>query len=173
MIIDERTQRATQIIEAAMRMMTAARTAPKARGIDIIETICLTDNEIDKLSKKMHAMFTVNNMPFFERDAENIKQAGAIVLIGTKSSPMGLNCGYCGHPACAQKPENTPCTFNSIDLGIAIGSATATAADLRVDCRVMFSAGAAAHLLNLLPDCETVIAIPISISSKNPFFDRK
>lgn len=53
------------------------------------------------------------------------------------------------------------------------GSACATAADMRVDTRVMFSAGLAAQRMNWLKDCKTVFAIPVSASSKNPFFDRK
>ena len=61
----------------------------------------------------------------------------------------------------------------SVDLGIAIGSACAMAADMRVDTRVMFSAGLAAQRLGLLGDCKCVMAIPVSCSSKNPFFDRK
>ena len=39
--------------------------------------------------------------------------------------------------------------------------------------REMFSIGLAAQKLDWLSDCRTVFAIPISISSKNPFFDRK
>lgn len=85
----------------------------------------------------------------------------------------GLNCGHCGFPTCVAKPEGVPCAINSIDLGIAIGSACATAADNRVDSRVMFSAGLAAQRLNWLIDCKSVMAIPISASSKSPFFDRK
>lgn len=69
--------------------------------------------------------------------------------------------------------EGVPCALNSIDVGIAIGSACATAADNRVDTRVMFSAGLAAQQLDWLPGCQTVFAIPLSASSKNPFFDRK
>ena len=37
--------------------------------------------------------------------------------------------------------NDVPCAFNSIDVGIAVGSACATAADLRLDTRVMYSAG--------------------------------
>ena len=48
-----------------------------------------------------------------------------------------------------------------------------TAADMRVDTRVMFSAGLAAQRLNYLEGCKSVYAIPVSASSKNPFFDRK
>ncbi|MDB0807020.1 ferredoxin domain-containing protein, partial [Phocaeicola vulgatus] len=51
--------------------------------------------------------------------------------------------------------------------------ACATAADNRVDTRVMFSAGLAAQRLNWLEGCTQVYAIPVSASSKNPFFDRK
>ena len=80
---------------------------------------------------------------------------------------------HCGFPTCASKPSETPCALNTIDVGIAIGSACATASDLRVDSRVMFSAGLAAQSLNWLSGCKNVIAIPISCSSKNPFFDRK
>ena len=45
--------------------------------------------------------------------------------------------------------------------------------DRRVDTRVMFSAGLAAQRLDWLKGCKTVFAIPVSASSKNPFFDRK
>ena len=42
-----------------------------------------------------------------------------------------------------------------------------------LDTRVMFSAGLAAQRLNWLEGCTQVYAIPVSASSKNPFFDRK
>lgn len=86
---------------------------------------------------------------------------------------QGLNCGHCGYATCAARAEGVPCALNSIDVGIAIGSACATAADMRVDTRVMFSVGLAAQQLNWLKDCKMVMAIPVSASSKNPFFDRK
>ncbi len=66
-----------------------------------------------------------------------------------------------------------PCAVNSVDLGIAIGSMVATAADLRVDTRVMFSVGWAAMHLNWLPGCQAAYGVPVSASSKNPFFDRQ
>ncbi|MDD3489690.1 MAG: ferredoxin domain-containing protein, partial [Paludibacter sp.] len=68
-------------------------------------------------------------------------------------------------------PE-VPCAVNTVDVGIAIGSACSVAADHRVDSRVMFSVGRAAIELGLLPDCTSVYGIPVSSSSKNPFFDR-
>ncbi len=81
---------------------------------------------------------------------------------------MSLNCGYCGYPTCVAKNEHpdVPCAINMTDLGIAIGSMTAKAADLRVDSRVMFSVGFAARRIGLLTDCHAVYAIPLSASSK-------
>jgi uncharacterized ferredoxin-like protein len=37
----------------------------------------------------------------------------------------------------------------------------------------MFSAGLTAQKLNWLDGCQSVFAIPVAASSKNPFFDRK
>ena len=113
-------------------------------------------------------------LKFFLRDAENILQADAIVLIGTGAQTQGLNCAHCGYATCAAKPEAVPCAINSVDVGIAIGSACAMASDMRVDTRVMFSAGLAAQRLHFLGEkAKCVMAIPVSASSKNPFFDRK
>ncbi|HOL01130.1 MAG TPA: ferredoxin domain-containing protein, partial [Paludibacteraceae bacterium] len=57
-------------------------------------------------------------------------------------------------------------------VGIAIGSACSVAADRRVDTRVMFSVGRVAQEMELLPGCTSIYGIPLSCSSKNPFFDR-
>jgi uncharacterized ferredoxin-like protein len=65
-----------------------------------------------------------------------------------------------------------PCSLNSVDVGIAIGSACSVASDHRVDSRVMFSVGRVAEELDLMPGCSNIYGIPISCSSKNPFFDR-
>ena len=173
MIQNERDIRHEHILNVARQMMTAARTAPKGKGIDIIEVALVTGEDIRILSDKMIAMVEEHGMKFFLRDADNILSAECIVLIGTREQAQGLNCGHCGYATCAARAEGVPCALNSIDVGIAIGSACATAADMRVDTRVMFSAGLAAQQLNWLKDCKMVMAIPVSASSKNPFFDRK
>lgn len=173
MIQNERDIRHEHILNVAQQMMAAARTAPKGKGIDIIEVALVTGEDIKILSDKMIAMVEEHGMKFFLRDADNILSAECIVLIGTREQAQGLNCGHCGYATCAARTEGVPCALNSIDVGIAIGSACATAADMRVDTRVMFSAGLAAQQLNWLKDCKMVMAIPVSASSKNPFFDRK
>lgn len=174
MIENERNIRHQLVLDAARRMMLAARTAPKGKGIDIIEIGVATDDDILRLSDEMLRIAADTGLKFFLRDAENIKSAEAIVLLGTRQQVQGLNCAHCGFATCAEKPKTVPCAINSVDLGIAIGSACATAADLRVDTRVMFSAGLAAQHLHFLgEECRCVMAIPVSASSKNPFFDRK
>jgi uncharacterized ferredoxin-like protein len=172
MLLNERETRHAQAMEAVKQMMTAARTAPKGKGIDVIEIIAVEGKEIEILSAKTKELGEQNGMKFFLRDAANILLAEAVVLIGTRTSEHGLNCAHCGYPTCGDKPKPVPCALNSVDVGIAIGSACATAADLRLDTRVMFSVGYAAQALNLPEGCHTVFAIPVSISSKSPFFDR-
>lgn len=174
MIENERNIRHQLVLDAARKMMLAARTAPKGKGIDILEIGLVTDEDILRLSEEMIRIATDTGLRFFLRDAENIKSAEAVVLLGTRQQVQGLNCAHCGFATCTEKPEAVPCAINSVDLGIAIGSACATAADLRVDTRVMFSAGLAAQHLHFLgEESKCVMAIPVSASSKNPFFDRK
>ena len=173
MIINERESRHEQVLHVARQMMTAARTAPKGKGIDVVEAILVTDEDIQTLSEKMVALVEEHGMKFFLRDAENILQAECVVLIGTREQAQGLNCGHCGFSTCEARTAGVPCALNTLDVGIAIGSACALAADMRVDTRVMFSAGLAAQRLGWLKDCRSVLAIPVSAASKNPFFDRK
>lgn len=173
MILNERESRHEHVLHVARQMMTAARTAPKGKGIDVIETVLLTEDDITALSEMMVKMAAELGMKFFLRDAENILHAECVVLIGTREQAQGLNCGHCGYATCASRKAGVPCAINSVDVGIAIGSACATAADHRVDTRVMFSAGLAAQRLNLPEGCTQVFAIPVSASSKNPFFDRQ
>ena len=173
MIINEREARHEQVMQIARQMMTAARTAPKGKGVDVIEIALVEGDDIRRLSEEMIAIQEENGFKFFLRDADNILNAECILLIGTREHAHGLNCGHCGYSNCTDRPNGVPCAIVSVDVGIAIGSACATAADHRVDTRVMFSAGLAAQRLDFLKGCRQVFAIPVSASSKNPFFDRK
>jgi uncharacterized ferredoxin-like protein len=174
MFINERETRTERLFKVANEMLTAARTAPKGKGFDIIEVAMLTDKSIIELSNEMLRYSEKTGLKFVLRDAENILNAEAIVLIGTRQQLHNLNCGYCGFATCTEKMEysEVPCALNSVDVGIAIGSACSVAADRRVDSRVMFSVGRVAQEMNLMPECSSIYGIPISCSSKNPFFDR-
>lgn len=173
MIENERDCRHMQVLEVARQMMTAARTAPKGKGIDAIEIAMVTNDDIQRLHEKMKKLAAEHGWKFFLRDADNILQAECILIIGTKEQPQGLNCGHCGFQSCETRMTGVPCALNTVDVGVAVGAACALAADLRVDTRVMFSAGLAAQQLGWLPQCGMTLAIPVSASSKNPFFDRK
>ncbi len=161
------------VISAAKAMCLAAKTAPKARGTDNLIIRIAEAEDIKRISDRLEQLYQASGQEFLHRDAQNILLSQAIVLIGSRISMLGLNCGYCGHPTCEAKGANEPCFFNSNDLGIAVGSACSTAADWKVDSRVMFSAGTAAKDLGLLDDCPIVLAISLSASGKNVFFDRK
>lgn len=52
MILNERETRHAQIMTAVQQMMTAARTAPKGKGADILEIIAVEGKEIETLSSK-------------------------------------------------------------------------------------------------------------------------
>lgn len=172
--VDERTTRTERLIHVAAEMMTAARTAPKGKGLDIIEVAMITGDTIGELSEAMLSYSEKLGLKFVTRDAENILHAEAIVLVGTRQQVQSLNCGYCGFPTCAEKNEfpGVPCSLNTVDVGIALGSACAVAADRRVDSRVMFSVGRVVQELGWMPGCSNIYGIPISCSSKSPFFDR-
>lgn len=173
MIYNERDERHLHVLEIGRQMMTAARTAPKGKGVDIIEIAMMEGEDLTQLSKQMTKISEESGMKFFLRDAGNILECECVLIIGTHPQPQGLNCNYCGFSTCESRTTGVPCAINSIDVGIAIGSACATAADSRVDTRVMFSAGMAAQQLGWLEGCEQTIAIAVSASSKSPFFDRK
>ncbi len=162
----------------AQQIIVAARTAPKARGLDNIAAVVITENEITSLADVMKKIGNNNDVGFFMRDAQNILDGAlAILIIGCRISPVGLKyCGLCGFANCDEKNNHpqTPCVFNVIDLGIALGSAVSRAADLRLDNRIMYTIGMAARELNFLDSNYNIIfGIPLAASSKNPFFDRQ
>ena len=156
-------------------MIAAARTAPKGRGIDRLEFLIVEGDSKDKLASEMKKIADETGVAFFGRDSENINVSHAVVLLGTKIEPLGVpNCGYCGYKNCAENREhNGVCSFNTGDLGIAIGSAVSVAANHRCDNRVLFSAGRAALNLGYFSEnVKVAYGIPLSVSSKSPFFDR-
>ena len=160
-------------IEAAHRMMTAALTAPKGKGVDDVVCALADGEELETLAAEMVRLANGNPNASFVRDAGNIRASECVVLVGCRRKVLGLNCGHCGFATCGQKPEGVPCVFNTVDLGIAVGSACSVAADSRIDTRVMFTAGLAAMSLGWLDGASPIFALPISITAKSPFFDRQ
>ena len=162
------------LLSVAEKMCLAARTAPKACGIDKITTGVVTGDDKELLVKEMMRLFEETGKPFFKRDALNITNSEAVVLIGTTGGPKGLNCGYCGYPTCAEMAKtDSHCAYDDIDLGIALGCAVSKAADDRVDNRIMLSAGLAALNIKILGESTIkVFAVPLSATGKSIYFDR-
>ena len=168
---------------AAKLMLAAARTAPKARGQDELVLGLITEpQEKEQVAQEMEKVAQRGKVfAFFKRDAENVRQAEAVLLIGLSfKRPVGVNCKGCGFD-CEKilKIERTKgdyegpvCAMRLIDLGIAVGSAVSLAKDLCIDNRVMYTIGVAARRLGLLT-AEVILGIPLSIKGKNIFFDRK
>ena len=163
------------MLNMAYSVCAAARTAPKACGIDHMDTAVLTGEDKQRVADEMRRLGETLPAPFFIRDAGNVDLSGAVVLIGVKFEPRGLNerCGLCGFTGCGEcSSAGAVCVFTGVDLGIALGSAVAAAADGRIDNRIMFTIGKAAASLGLMGEYKLVMGIPLSVSGKSPFFDR-
>ncbi len=163
-------------LTVAELMGAAARTAPKGNGNDNLEVLIVTGKEKNDLAQEMKNIKEKTGVDFFERDGYSVDSSTVVVLMGTRISPIGCpNCGFCGFENCDENRKNNGiCSFNTGDLGIAIGSAVSVAADHRCDNRVLFSAGKAAlNLKYFSEEVKIAYGIPLSVSGKSPFFDRK
>lgn len=163
-MIDELQSLVSGSITVAKLMAIAAKTSPKARGVDnVVIKVLDKPEELELLAKKMEELAR-NLGEFFLRDAQNVRVSDAVVLIGCKVISMGL-----------KKPErwlldaDTVCSL--VNLGIALGSSVKIASMLNVDNRIMFTVGVAAQELGMI-DCDYALGIPLSTKAKNPYFDR-
>jgi len=153
------------VLHVAELMAIAAKTAPKARGVDNIVIKVLSEREeLETLAKTMEEMAPEYGS-FFARDAKNVRDSVAVVLIGAKIVDLGLKA-----PPEYKIDPNTALAL--INLGIALGSAVKLASMLNVDNRIMYSVGATAQKMKLL-DADFVIGIPLSAKAKNIYFDRR
>ncbi len=164
-------------------MKVAATTAPKGVGQDFVDVKVASKEEIAKIAEEMFRIAKERDDPGFERDGNNLKNSEGLVLIGVREHPgPGLDCGACGHESCADFAQasktgaNTDfvgpsCMIRLLDMGIALGSAAKTAQIHNVDNRIMYRVGVAARNLNIL-DSKVVMGIPLSVTSKSPYFDR-
>jgi len=141
------------VLNVAKLMITAARTAPKAGGIDNITAAIITGEEKNGIADKLEKIGRDKGPDFFIRDSQNLRSADVLVLIGVKTE------------------EEEWKSLKLIDLGIAIGSAVKIASIFNIDNRIMYSVGVAAEEMGIIEG--TILGIPLSVKGKNIFFDRK
>jgi len=177
------------ILAAAKLIMAAVITAPKTRGVSTITSALLQGEDKERLAKGMEVQGAKKafNGDIFKRDAQNVRNSHAVLLIGVKGTmpkkpEKPMNCGSCGYPGCAEfirakkgkKGEDflgPVCAFQIVDLGIALGVAASMAAELHIDNRLMYTAGAGAMEMGVL-EADMIVGLPLSINPKNIFFDR-
>lgn len=176
------------ILTVAKMIMAAVTTAPKGRGVSTVSSVLLQGEDKERLARAMEDQISKKSfkLDIFQRDAQNIRNSAAVLLIGIKGTmpkkpEIPFNCGACGHSSCAefirvekQRGEDFVgplCAFQVMDLGIGLGVAAKIAGERNIDNRLMYTAGAAAMNLGLL-DADIIIALPLSIGAKNIFFDR-
>lgn len=173
---------------AAGLMAAAARTAPKTRGLDSLQTLLLDGEELEHLAAAMEAKGAgkPTRIASYPRDAKNVRASAAVLLLGVTGEPKNpatpLNCGACGYATCQEfidvsKGEGEDfrgplCIYQLLDLGIALGAAAKLGGDLCIDSRIMYTIGAAARKAGHLAECDVVIGLPLSVSGKSPYFDR-
>ncbi|MBI5740740.1 MAG: hypothetical protein HZA16_08460 [Nitrospirae bacterium] len=174
--------------EIAIKLMAAsARTAPKAGGKDFLEIAVITEDEdLKRIADAMKDYAPKStNEAFWLRDASNIENSQALLLIGlSKSVTAGYDCGACGYPTCGEFSKNRQlkekemgysgphCVMRMIDIGVALSSAAKTASLHNVDNRVQQRVGAAARALGIIKG-EVVLGIPVSITGKSIYYDRQ
>jgi len=185
--IEAKTAETEGVLAVAKAMAVAARTAPKTRGVDAVETLIVHGEDLKPLADAMKAHGEKTKMAkTYTRDAGNVLNSQAVVLIGLcdfrpKKMENPLNCGGCGFESCAgflkaKKTEGDDfpgpvCMFQSIDLGIALSSACSVAARFHVDNRMMYTIGGPARRLDWMAS-QVIIGIPLSSHGKNIYFDR-
>lgn len=174
-------------IMAASLMAASARTAPKAGGKDFLEIVVITEEaDLKRIAETMKAYAPKStNEAYWLRDADNIEHSEAVLLVGLKKfQAAGYDCGACGFPTCTEFQKNRKptdkemgytgphCVMRMMDIGVALASAAKTAGLLNIDNRVQQRVGAAARALGLI-HAEVVMGVPVSITGKSIYYDRK
>ena len=175
----------------------AAMTAPKSGGSlflkgskPFIETVILEDRDtLKRLAEWQRARGTKLKEPLWFRDADTTEKLDLVLFIGlAKWYPPVYDCGACGYATCAEFLRAAPkhhtegsenwefpgpvCQLRAVDLGIAVGSAAKVASLNNIDARCQTRLAAAARHLGVI-EADLAVALSMSISHKNIFFDKK
>ncbi|MFW6055730.1 MAG: ferredoxin domain-containing protein [Chloroflexota bacterium] len=178
------------VMSVARLMATAARTAPKARGVDAIDTLIVEGQDLEALAHAMDECASGRPSAVkaaFHRDADSLRKSTCAILLSVTGEPKKpenpFDCGACGFSTCqalikarANASSKTDffgpvCVYASLDLGVALGSAVQIAGSHNIDNRMMYTMGVAAGTLNWMKG-DVILGIPLSSSGKNIYFDR-
>ena len=188
---------ADTIRHVAKLCAVAATTAPKSGGQlfikggkPFIETVIVEDKAVLKrLADWLREQGTKHQDAIWFRDADTAEKLDLVLFIGVREwYPPQYDCGACGYATCAeflqskpqhQKPDSADwqfagpvCQLRAIDLGIAVGSAAKAASMNNVDTRCQTRIAAAARHLKVI-QADLAVALSMSVSHKNIFFDKK
>jgi uncharacterized ferredoxin-like protein len=191
-----------QIFQEALRSVAnlcavAAMTAPKSGGQlflkgskPFIETVIVDDKDtLHRLADWMREQGTQLAEPIWFRDADTAEKLDLVLFVGlAKWYPPVYDCGACGYGTCAEflvaaKRHHTPesenwqfsgpiCQLRAVDLGIAVGSAAKIASMNNIDCRCQTRIAGAARHLHII-EADLAVALSMSVTHKNIFFDKK
>lgn len=183
--------------QVAKLCAVAAMTAPKSGGqlflkggTPFIETVIVEDKTtLKKLAEWLRARGEKHREAIWFRDADTAEKLDLVLFIGLAGwYPPQYDCGACGYGTCAEFLEARPkhrttasaewefngpvCQLRAIDLGIAVGSAAKTASLNNIDTRCQTRIAAAARHLGIIK-ADLAVALSMSVSHKNIFFDKK
>jgi len=176
----------------------AAMTSPKSGGQlfskgakPFIETVIVEDKtQLKQLAAWLRAQGDKHKDPIWYRDADSAEKLDLVLLIGlAKWYPPVYDCGACGFATCAEFLGAAPkhreaegaddwqfagpiCQIRCIDLGIAVGSAAKIASLNNIDSRCQTRIAAAARHLKFI-EADLAVALSMSVTHKNIFFDKK
>jgi len=175
----------------------AAMTAPKSGGqlflkggTPFIETVIVEGKPMLKgLADWLRSQGDKHKEAIWYRDADTAEKLDVVLFIGLCGwYPPQYDCGACGYGTCAEflqaKPQHENpgsedwqfagpvCQLRALDLGIAVGSAAKTASMNNIDTRCQTRIAAAARHLKIIK-ADLAVALSMSVSHKNIFFDKK
>jgi|SRR5436190_13020086 len=183
--------------QVAKLCAVAAMTAPKSGGqlflkgaTPFIETIIIEDKPtLKRLAEWLREQGQKHKDAIWHRDADTTEKLDLVLFIGLAEwYPPQYDCGACGYGTCAEFLQARPrhktdsssdwqfdgpvCQLRCIDLGIAVGSAAKTASLNNIDTRCQTRIAAAARHLKIIK-ADVAVALSMSVSHKNIFFDKK
>lgn len=187
------------VLQVAKLAAASAMTAPKSGGQlflkggkPFLETVIVEDRPtLAKLAEWLRARGRKLREPIWYRDADSAEKADVVLFIGlAKWYPPLYDCGACGYGTCGEFMAEVPkyrkddpksadwefagpvCQLRCVDLGIAVGSAAKVASMHGIDTRCQTRIAAAARHCGVI-EGDLAVALSMSVSHKNVFFDKK